>query len=129
MAEKKKTPSKSKKEAGEDTKVTRIKATDTRSTGAKKQATVKKDTKSTSKEPAKVSTSRKEQQEPRKNPIVAFGGYFKGAWDELRQVRWPNRRTTWGLTLAVIIFTVFFVVLIVVLDYAFQWIFDKVLLG
>ena len=37
-------------------------------------------------------------------PFRAIGGYFAGAWVELRQVRWPNRRATWSLTLAVILF-------------------------
>lgn len=56
--------------------------------------------------------------------LKAAGGYFAGAWEELKQVRWPNRRTTWALSLAVIIFSAFFVALIVVLDYFFQWLFE-----
>lgn len=55
-------------------------------------------------------------------------GYVKGSWQELRQVRWPNRRATWSLTLAVIIFTMFFVGVILVLDAAFQYLFKEVLL-
>ncbi|MBP7760913.1 preprotein translocase subunit SecE [Candidatus Saccharibacteria bacterium] len=55
-------------------------------------------------------------------------GYFGGAWRELRQVRWPNRPATWGLTLAVILFSLFFAVMILALDYGFNELFRKVLL-
>jgi preprotein translocase subunit SecE len=61
-------------------------------------------------------------------PITGPAGYFKGSWQELRQVRWPSRRSTWGLTLAVILFTLFFVLVILVLDAAFQFLFKEVLL-
>ncbi len=60
--------------------------------------------------------------------LRAIGGYFKGSYDELRQVKWPNRRATWSLTFAVIIFTVVFVALILGLDYAFDQLFKKVIL-
>jgi len=59
--------------------------------------------------------------------LFAIGGYFKGAWIELRQVRWPNRKATWGLTLAVILFTVFFFALIVLLDFGFKELFNLIL--
>lgn len=103
--------------------MTRIKATDARTSTDKKTAKTNKTTTIT-KEKGEKAPAKKQK---RANPLRAFGGYFKGAWQELRQVRWPNRRTTWGLTLAVILFTIFFVVLIVVLDYAFQWTFDQIL--
>jgi len=60
-------------------------------------------------------------------PLVSIGGYFKGAWFELRQVRWPNRRATWSLTGAVLLFTGFFVVLILLLDVLFKFIFEQIL--
>lgn len=59
--------------------------------------------------------------------IKAFGGYFKGAWQELRQVRWPNRKATWGMTLAVLLFTGFFIVLVILLDIAFKELFVLIL--
>lgn len=59
--------------------------------------------------------------------LKGIGEYFVGAWKELRQVRWPNRRTTWALTLAVILFSLFFVVLILLLDWAFQVLFELIL--
>ena len=62
-----------------------------------------------------------------KNVFARIIGYFTGAWFELRQVRWPNRRATWALTLAVILFSIFFVVLIVLLDTFFKWIFEIII--
>lgn len=85
---------------------------------AKKSAVVKKTTVS------------KPVKQPRKwtKPFRAFGGYFKGAWDELRQVRWPDRKATWSLTLAVIIFSLFFALVILGLDAVFSYLFKEVLL-
>jgi preprotein translocase SecE subunit len=60
--------------------------------------------------------------------LRAFFGYFSGSWRELRQVRWPNRRATWSLTLAVLAFTLVLVVFILVLDYGFEQLFKKVIL-
>jgi len=60
-------------------------------------------------------------------PLIAIGTYFKGAWYELRQVRWPNRKETWGLTAAVMIFSAFFIVLIVLLDALFKYLFELIL--
>lgn len=58
----------------------------------------------------------------------SFGAYFKGAWFELNQVRWPDRKATWSLTLAVILFSLFFAVIILGLDYVFQYLFKEVIL-
>ena len=60
-------------------------------------------------------------------PFFALGRYFKGAWYELRQVRWPDRKATWGLTGAVLLFTGFFVVLILLLDVLFKYLFELIL--
>lgn len=54
-------------------------------------------------------------------------GYFKGAWFELKQVRWPNRRATWSMTGALLGFTVFFVAFILLIDALFQYLFKLVL--
>jgi preprotein translocase SecE subunit len=59
--------------------------------------------------------------------LAKIGNYFKGAWIELQQVRWPNRRATWGMTMAVIAFTLFFVILIVLLDAGFKELFNIIL--
>lgn len=63
----------------------------------------------------------------KKSVFSAMAGYFKGAWIELKQVRWPTRRATWELTLAVIVFTAFFVALIVLLDLGFQKVFELII--
>jgi preprotein translocase SecE subunit len=63
----------------------------------------------------------------RTNPLALIGGYFAGAWYELKQVRWPNRKATWGLTAAVLGFTAFFVILVLVLDALFKYLFEIIL--
>jgi preprotein translocase subunit SecE len=60
-------------------------------------------------------------------PFIAIGRYFKLSWIELRQVRWPNRRTTWKLTAMVVAYCVLFALVIMLLDMLFQFIFNKAL--
>ena len=60
--------------------------------------------------------------------LKAIGRYFGGSWRELREVRWPTRRVTWGQTLAVVGFTVVLVIFILTLDYGFEVLFKKVIL-
>jgi preprotein translocase subunit SecE len=98
------------------TKVTRISASDetkkprssVKKTAAKKSATV-------------------EPKRRRFGILGRIGGYFKGAWFELRQVHWPTRRATWGLTGAVLLFSAFFVVFITLLDAGFKYVFEQIL--
>jgi preprotein translocase subunit SecE len=102
--------------AGE-TKVTRIKASDS----PKKTIEPKNEQKT---------VASKEPKSPKKrstNPIKAFGGYVKGAWQELKQVRWPTRRATWELTVAVLLFSLFFIVLISLLDVGFKALFELII--
>ena len=81
-----------------------------------------------------VTTAKKAASKTDKKPAVwtkpfrAVGGYFKGAWVELRQVRWPDRGATWSLTVAVIIFSLFFALVILGLDWVFSYLFKEVLL-
>ena len=60
-------------------------------------------------------------------PFVALFHYIRDSWRELRQVRWPNRKATWKMVLAVIIYTALFVVLITLLDMFFTWLFNLIL--
>ncbi len=60
--------------------------------------------------------------------LRTFGGYFTGAWRELREVRWPTRRATWVLTLAVIVFTSLLTGFILALDFGFEQLFKRILL-
>lgn len=94
------------------TKVTRISASE-----AKPAAKAPKQPKKAANKPSN----------PLLKALLSLGGYFKGAWVELRQVRWPTRRATWGLTLAVILFSAFFVVVILLLDLLFKYLFELIL--
>ncbi len=57
-------------------------------------------------------------------PFVAFGRYLRNSWREIRQVRWPNRKATWKMTLAVLVYCVLFVIFLTLLDVFFTFIFD-----
>lgn len=118
-----------------ETKITRFTASDTeapeKGTEAAavtstevRDATKAKKTKKADKSPAGDKPAKKR----RGNVFVRIGRYFKGAWTELRLVRWPDRKATWGMTGALIGFTLFFVVVILVLDYGFSQLF-KLILG
>lgn len=123
----------------DDNNVVRIKASSPVSAAKKERAVEAEVTKVTSKSNNKIEKSTKTTGEKEKAPhkqkkrrwlrrtLGATGGYFKGAWVELRQVRWPNRRATWSLTAAVLIYTAFFVALILLLDAGFQYLFDLIL--
>lgn len=56
-------------------------------------------------------------------------GYFRGAFREIRQVRWPDRKTTWKLTFTVIGYIVLIAVALMLLDALFTFIFNQVLGG
>lgn len=60
--------------------------------------------------------------------LRAIGSYFAGAWYELREVRWPTRKATWGLTVAVIIFTLIMAGFVLGLDYGFEQLFKGIIL-
>ena len=84
----------------------------------KKQKTDKKSVKVAPKE---AQISKKENKKSAKKSKQKKIGYFKGAWIELKQVRWLDRKSTWGMTFAVVLFTLFFVVLILLLDAGFKY--------
>lgn len=112
-----------------ETNITRISASDS------SQKKVSKPAKVTKVKPA-IDTKKHEATEKRikkegrksRNPLRPVWRYLKGAWYELRQVRWPDRRATWGMTGALIAFTLFFLVVIVLLDYGFSQLF-KLIMG
>lgn len=82
------------------------------------KAAAKKATKDSAKNPAKKTKIKKQRD-----------NYFVGAWHELKQVRWPDRKSTWGMTLGVIFYSLFFFVLIIVLDAIFKYLFDFIVKG
>ena len=119
MANKTKKTTKTPENASSTTSITRIKASDL----AHVATPIKKSTRKTSATKSQTTVGTKSPI----NVLRLIGGYFKGAWFELRQVRWPNRRATWSLTAAVLIFTAFFVVLVVLLDILFKYLFQLIL--
>ncbi len=76
-----------------------------------------------------VKSSKTEKPERKKlkifAPFRALVGYIVGSWSELRAVRWPNRKQTWALTLAVLLFSLALGVLIFLLDAGFTLLFKK----
>lgn len=105
-----------------DTKVTRIKASDSKPA---KPAVTKK---SPAKKTKLVGAAEPLQgTDGRRNPFKAMGDYFAGAWYELRQVRWPDRKATWSMTGALLLFTLFFVVIILLLDTLFKYVFQFII--
>lgn len=60
-------------------------------------------------------------------PFVALGRYFRDSWRELRQVRWPNRKASWKLTFAVLVYCAILMAFILVLDLIFTFIFETIL--
>ena len=80
--------------------------------------------------PAKESKTEKKAGSGRKifAPFRAIKRYLVGSWNELRQVRWPNRKQTWVLTVAVIVFSLFLGGLIFLLDLGFTFLFKEVVL-
>lgn len=85
-----------------------------------------KTTKSSAK--AKTAASSPKNSKSRRNPLSAITGYFRGAWQEIKQVRWPDRRSTWGMVSALIVFTAALFLVIILLDYGFAWLF-KLIMG
>ena len=82
---------------------------------------------------AKIKTTANTPEKPLKQvfilarPFVALGRYLRNSWRELRQVRWPNRKATWKMTLAVLVYCAIFIVFIMLLDALFTFIFDLLL--
>lgn len=120
-------------------KITRIKASDSREnepaepTITRKKVVLKdkKQEKKDKKQEKKAVKATKTQTGKKHfilfRPFCAIGRYFKESWQEIRQVRWPNRKATWKLVLAVVIYTAIFIVLLLLLDLLFSAIFNNIL--
>lgn len=76
---------------------------------------------------ARVEAIKKGEISRSKNPIKAFWHYLAGAWYELKQVHWPTRGATWSLTGAVLAFSAFFVIFILLADALFKYLFEIIL--
>lgn len=94
------------------------------------RAQTEKSSTKTAKTSAKTKTaaSKPKNSKSRRNPLNAIAGYFRGAWQEIKQVRWPDRRSTWGMVGALIVFTAALFLVIILLDYGFAWLF-KLIMG
>ncbi len=125
-------------------KITRIKAGDSSHKTEDEQAPItrkkvvvkdKKNEKAKAKEVRKAEKAEKKAAKAKEGkkvfilfrPFVAFGRYLRDSWREIRQVRWPTRKATWKMVLAVLIYTALFVILITLLDLFFKWLFGLIL--
>ena len=121
-------------------KITRIKASDSSSreedepTITRKKVVVK-DKKSVKSKQKKLKQAEKkiDQKEDSKKtfilfrPFVELGRYLGDSWREIRKIRWPNRKATWKMVLAVLVYTALFVLIISLLDLFFTWLFNLIL--
>lgn len=110
-----------KKKASSAKVTTRVVATSS-DTKKPKQSAKKAAASKPTKESAKALDKKTKVKKPRDN-------YFVGAWYELKQVRWPDRKASWNLTLGVIFYSIFFFVLIIALDALFKYLFDFLVQG
>ncbi len=110
-ADDKKTPPKSAK-----VKTTKIKNEEEPKTVAKKITSEAKIKKEAKKEPKKV----------RRNPISRFFAYIRDSFREIKLVKWPNRKESWSMTLAVIIYSLIIIAVVVLLDNLYSWLFKLV---
>ena len=60
---------------------------------------------------------------------ILFIPYLKHSFRELRQVTWPNWKQSWRLTWAVLVFSVFFGVIVAVVDFGLDKLFKKLILN
>ncbi len=128
-------------------KITRIKANDSNKTGVsaseetpaitrKKVVLEDKQLSKTKKKEAKKAAKAAKKEAKKDSgkkvfilfrPFCAFGRYLRDSWRELRQVRWPNRKATWKMVIAVLVYTILFVVILTLLDMLFQFVFNLIL--
>ncbi|MBP5512089.1 preprotein translocase subunit SecE [Candidatus Saccharibacteria bacterium] len=120
--------------------VTRIKAGDKKSEDKPKKSTsknvktavkiaqniVKEEKKAVKKEKA-VKVKKEKQPGKFVRVITAPFRYVHDSWLEIRQVRWPNRKATWKLVGAIFIYSAFFIVLTMLLDALFNFIFSQII--
>ena len=69
-------------------------------------------------------TTKKKAKEKKR---TKFGTYLRGAWSELKMVRWPDRATTWKMTGTLLLFCLFFIVLVLLVDMLFQLLFNQII--
>lgn len=115
------------KDNQKETKVTRVKAKDLPAEQGKRgDSKVTKKAAAPKKAVAKKPVVLGDDGEPKKGIFKKFIGYFAGAWYELKQVRWPTRKATWGMTGALLVFTGVFIGFIVVIDLLWENLFKLI---
>ncbi len=125
--------------------VTRIKAGDKKSDDEPKKTSTSKNVKEAVKIAKKIVKEEKESKKAvkkekavkvkkEKKPgnkfvrvITAPFRYVRDSWSEIRQVRWPNRKATWKLVGAIFIYSAFFIILVMLLDALFNFIFSQII--
>lgn len=124
--------------------VTRIKAGDKKSEDKPKKSTSKnvkeavkiaKNIVKEEKKPVKKDKVKKvEKTKKEKKPMGKFARiitapfrYIHNSWLEIRQVRWPNRKATWKLVGAIFVYSAFFIILTMLLDAFFNFIFSQII--
>jgi preprotein translocase SecE subunit len=125
-------------------KITRIKAGESSRKSEEEQAPItrkkvvvedKKQEKKKAKEIRKAEKAEKKAEKAKEGkktfilfrPFVAFGRYLRDSWREIRQVRWPNRKATWKMVGAVLVYTALFVIFISLIDLFFRWLFSLII--
>ncbi len=121
-------------------KITRIKANDgprkeersaeptiTRKKVVVKDKKIEKTKRAEAKKAVKVKKSEGKKTFILFRPFVALGRYLRDSWREIRQVRWPNRKATWKMVIAVLVYTAIFIIIISLLDLFFTWLFSLIL--
>ncbi len=63
-----------------------------------------------------------------KNRRIRLPRYIRESLQEIKKVTWPNRKETWKLTFAVLVFTAIFTIFIIIVDIGFQKIAERVFL-
>lgn len=53
--------------------------------------------------------------------------YFRNSYKELRQVKWPGRRESWKLTLAVLTFALVFGFFVTIVDYGLDKVIKRII--
>jgi preprotein translocase SecE subunit len=59
---------------------------------------------------------------------IIFPRYIRNSFRELRLVTWPDRRTSWRLTYAVIVFSIIFGLIVAGLDWVLGKIFKEIII-
>lgn len=63
-----------------------------------------------------------------KSRKIRLPRYFRDSIREMKKVTWPSRKETWKLTFAVLVFSALFTIFIIIVDYGFKRLAERVFL-